>query len=156
MKSRSSSERFPGPLSLAIISPNVLRLILPVSFTARSGSTIERVVTAAIAVLKISAPSRKNGRFSANKIWKRWLVLTRHVTQRFERNCYFDRPPVGAHYAFRLQHDVRIEIFVIISPDTVGLHAQRIEIKFVCLAAVVESVEQDPNVIVVKDVISLG
>ena len=35
-----------------------------------------RVCTAAICVLKMSMPSRKNGRFSSKKIGNRWLAVT--------------------------------------------------------------------------------
>ncbi len=67
----SSSVKFPGALSLASNSPKVFLPRLPESFTARSGSTMARVCTAWIGVLKISMPSRKNGRFSSKKIGKR-------------------------------------------------------------------------------------
>ncbi len=59
-------------------------------------------------------------------------------------------------HALRFKHKIRIEIFVIISPGAVGLNAERIEIEFVGLALIVKGVEQDANVIVIKNVISLG
>ena len=84
------------------------------------------------------------------------FVLAGDVAKGFERNGNFKSPTIRSQCPFRLKHEIRIEVFVLISPGAVRLHAERIEIKLVGFATVVESVEQNTDIIVVPDVIAFG
>src|SRR5512132_2105326 len=69
-------------------------------------------------------------------------VLAAVVANRLKRDCNFNGVTVGGQRPFRLKHDVETEIFIpTVSPDAVGLDAERVEIKLVRLAFVVKSVE---------------
>ncbi len=64
-----------GLSSSALMYPTLKRPTFPVSFTPPMGSRICRVYTSRWGVPKISAPSRKNARFSGKKSAKRSLTV---------------------------------------------------------------------------------
>jgi hypothetical protein len=84
------------------------------------------------------------------------FIFAGNVAQRLEGNGYLDDPTVVRHAALRFHYDVRIEIFAVVGPTAIGLYPERIEIKLIGFASVVESVEQNADVIVVEDVVPLG
>src|SRR6266446_1346751 len=79
------------------------------------------------------------------------------ITNRFKRYRNFNRITVAGQHSLRLEHNVEAKVFISSSiPRAVCLYAKRVEIKLVGFALVVESIEQDADVIIVKDVVSLG
>src|SRR5437773_470629 len=67
------------------------------------------------------------------------FVFAGNITKRFKRNGDLDGPAVFGDHALRLEYKIRIEVLVLaISPDAVGLNAQRINIELVSFAVVVE------------------
>ena len=83
------------------------------------------------------------------------LVFAGDITQRLEGNRDFDSPPVAGDDALGLKHVVRIEVFVIVGPGAVGLNPERINVEFVCLAFVVESIEENTDIVVVPNIVAL-
>src|SRR6266542_325501 len=85
------------------------------------------------------------------------LILSRQITQRLKGNSNFNCISIIGHKPFRLHNNVETEIFVLsLAPDAVGLHAQRIEVKLICLAMVVERIKQNAYIIVVPNIVSFG
>src|SRR5258706_3771623 len=85
------------------------------------------------------------------------FVLARDVAKRLKRNRCLDGPSVRGQHALRFHHDIRIEVFILaVGPDAVRLHAKRIEIKLVSFAMVVEGIEKNSDVVIVKNVIAFG
>ncbi len=103
---------------------------------------VERVVKSLRAAPEVNAPQ---------------LVFTGNVAQRLERNRDFDRVAIFGKDPLRLHDEVQAEVFALaFGPDTVGLHAERIEIKLVSSPLIVEGVEENADVVVVPDVVALG
>src|SRR5437016_7352704 len=84
------------------------------------------------------------------------FVLAGNITQRLERNRDFNGPSVVGHYTFRLKDKIRIEVLVLIRPDTVCLHAERTQVKFIGFATVVKGVEQYADIVVVPNIVAFG
>src|ERR1051326_1541237 len=85
------------------------------------------------------------------------FVLTRYIAQRLKRDRSFDGPTVGCKQTLRFHHDVGIEIFALpISPNAVGLNSQRIEIKFIGLTSIIESVEENADVIIIENIVAFS
>src|SRR5258705_3672880 len=83
-------------------------------------------------------------------------IFPANVANRFERNGNFDRVAVSCDHSFRLEHNVETEIFALsVRPDSVSLHAERVEIKLVGFPLVIEGVKKNADVIVIKNIVSL-
>src|SRR5215208_3251630 len=84
------------------------------------------------------------------------LVFARNIAQRLERDRDFDRVAIARDHSFRLHDQIEAEVFTLsFSPNAVGLHAEWIEVKLVSSPLIVESVKENADVIVVKDVVAL-
>src|SRR5438876_2577546 len=84
------------------------------------------------------------------------FVLARYISQRLERDRGFDGPTIGSHQAFRFHDYVGIEIFALaVGPNPIGLNSQWAEIEFISLAAVVERIKENADVIIVPDIVAL-
>src|SRR5215510_1167626 len=93
----------------------------------------------------------------AKKMGVPQLALARFVAQRFERDGDLDRVAFISHYALRLHDDVYAVILAIIfGEDAVELHAERIEEERVSPSPVVERVQIEADIIIVKNLIAFG
>src|SRR5215213_6283886 len=84
------------------------------------------------------------------------LIFPRDVTQRLKRNRDFDRVAVARDHSLRVHDQIETEVFALaFSPNPIGLDSERVEVKLVSASLIVESVEEDADVIVVPDVVAL-
>src|SRR6266487_6192233 len=85
------------------------------------------------------------------------FVLPRHVAKRLKRHCNFDCVTVLGYHTSGFHNDVETEVFSLtISPNSIGLDSERIEVKLIGFTLIVEGIKKDANVVVIKDVIALG
>src|SRR5262245_36363330 len=85
------------------------------------------------------------------------LALARLVSQRFEGDGDLDRVAFIGHDALRFHDDVYAVILAVaLGEDTVELYAERIEEERVSAAPVVEGVQVEADVIIVKNLIAFG
>src|SRR5712664_1036816 len=85
------------------------------------------------------------------------LAFACFITQRLERNRYFDGPAVAREHAFRFHHDVNAEIRArAFGHDAVLLDAERIPTKYVRSPLVVEGVQKNSDVVVAENLIALA
>src|SRR5215213_9876519 len=85
------------------------------------------------------------------------LALARLEAKRLERNCYLDIEACFVNDALRLQQQIDAEVFAAaFRDDAVALDSEWIEKDLKGFSFVVESVEHEPDVIVVEDVVALG
>src|SRR5690349_5470894 len=85
------------------------------------------------------------------------FAFARFEAKRLERNRDLDVEAGLVNDALRLHQQVHAEIFAAsLGDDAVPLNPQRVEKDLESLAPVVERVEHEPDVIVLKDVVALG
>src|SRR5215216_2527125 len=90
------------------------------------------------------------------EVYSPQLVFAGNIAQRLERDRDFDRVAVARDHSFRLHDEIETEVFALsFSPNAVGLYAEWIEVKLVSSSLVVESVEQNTDVIVIPDIVAL-
>src|SRR2546422_4953986 len=83
-------------------------------------------------------------------------TFPRVITNRLEWNCNFDRVAVVCDHTLRLNYDIETEVFALsISPDSISLHTERVEIKLVSLPLVVKSIKENADIIIIKNIVSL-
>src|SRR5437588_4715268 len=85
------------------------------------------------------------------------LAFACFITQRLERNGYFDSPAGVREHAFRFHHDDNAEISAAaFSHSSVLLNSQRIPTKHVRAALIVKGIEKNSHVVVAKNLVALG
>src|SRR5215212_9944544 len=85
------------------------------------------------------------------EVYSPQLVFAGNIAQRLERDRDFDRVAIACDHSFRLHDQIEAEVFTLsFSPNAVGLHAEWIEVKLVSSPLIVESVEENADVVIVK------
>src|SRR6185369_792322 len=103
---------------------------------------VERIVQTLRATPEVDAPH---------------FVFAGNVAQRLERNRDLDRVAIFGDHSLRFHHQIETEIFSLsLGPNSIGLDAERIEVKLVSTTLIVEGVEENADVIVIPDLIALG
>src|SRR6476469_261772 len=84
-----------------------------------------------------------------------YLVFTSFVTERLERNGDFQRPAVGGDLTLRLHNDIDAEISITTFREyAILLHSQWIPTQDIRLPLIVESVEEDSQIVFAENIIA--